>query len=364
MMLELHTERKDILQTEFSFSSQAQTQNPRFPDTKYMGSKQALLPFVMSHVSALNFTRVLDAFSGSACVAYALKQLGAEVHTNDFLKFAFHTARATVENNSTLLRDCDVSTLLRKNRNAQDFIERTFAGLYFAREDDRFLDNLWANIQELRSPMKRSLALAAACRAAMKKRPRGIFTFTGKKGWDSRQDLRLSMKEQFLMAVEQLNGAVFSNKLANRAYCQDVLEIDPSGYDLVYIDPPYVSPFSDCDYTRRYHFVEGFCTYWSGVELLTDTLTKKIRSYPTIFSSKSTAINAFDRVFNHFRRSTLVVSYSSNSIPHEAEMRRLMLNYKSTVKLYKLSHKYSHGNHRHKVGKNNNSVYEYLFVAS
>jgi DNA adenine methylase len=26
--------------------------------------------------------------------------------------------------------------------------------------------------------------------------------------------------------------------------------------DLVYLDPPYVSHYSDCDYTRRYHFVE------------------------------------------------------------------------------------------------------------
>jgi adenine-specific DNA methylase len=328
-----------------------------------MGSKQTLLPFILRHISSLRFNRVLDAFSGSGCVAYALKQHGAEVHTNDFLKFAFHISRATVENNSAFLDDDDVDALLRPNRSAQNFIERTFAGLYFCSEDNQFLDNLWANVQELKSPAKRSLALASACRAAMKKRPRGIFTFTGKKGWDGRKDLRLTMKEQFLDAVAQFNGAVFSNGRKNRAYCNDVFDVEPHGYELVYIDTPYISPFSDSDYTRRYHFVEGFCTYWDGVEILSNTLTKKIRSYNTDFSRKATALEAFDRLFNHFRNSTLVISYSSNGVPSERQMLELLRTYKRRVDVHRIAHLYSHGNHNHKVGDNNNSVDEYLFVA-
>ncbi len=109
----------------------------------------------------------------------------------------------------------------------------------------------------------------------MKKRPRGIFTFTGMKGWDGRKDLRRSMREQFLGAVEQFNSAVFSNRRRNKAFCKDVFAVDPSGYDLVYIDTPYVSHFSDCDYTRRYHFIVGYCTYWKKVEILSQTLTKE-----------------------------------------------------------------------------------------
>lgn len=351
------------VQAEFPFQSPTRRPTPRFPDTKYMGSKQALLPFILHHVSSLRFNRALDAFSGSGCVAYALKQHGAEVHANDFLKFAFHIARSTVENNSTLLDDSDVSTLLKPNRNAQDFIERTFGDRYFNSEDNRFLDNLWANAQKLKSSVKRSLALAAACRAAMKKRPRGIFTFTGTKGWDGRKDLRMSMREQFLNAVGQLNGAVFSNGRKNKALCRDVFAVNPEGYELVYIDTPYVSPFSDCDYTRRYHFVEGYCTYWRGVEILSNTLTKKIRSHPTAFSRKAGALDAFERLFNHFRSSTLVISYSSNGIPSEKQIVELLKEFKRKIEVHAIPHQYSHGNHNHKVGNNNNSVHEYLFVA-
>jgi adenine-specific DNA methylase len=336
---------------------------PRFPDTKYMGSKQALLPFLLHYISSLRFNRVLDAFSGSGCVAYALKQQGAEVHTNDFLKSAFHVARATIENNCTVLNEIDIAALLRPNRKAQDFINRTFANRYFTVEDNGFLDNLWTNIRELRNPVKRSLALAAACKAAMKKRPRGIFTFIGMKGWDGRKDLRMSMREQFLTAVEQFNGAVFSNRRKNKALCKDVFAVDPKGYDLIYIDPPYVSRFSDCDYTRRYHFVEGYCSYWKDAEILNNTVTKKIRSYRTDFSGKTKALEAFQKLFSHFRDATLAISYSSNGIPSEKQMIDLLRSYKRSVRLHKIPHLYSHGNHNHKVGDNNNSVYEYLFIA-
>lgn len=335
-----------------------------FPETKYMGSKQSILPFILDHLRELKFKRVLDAFSGSACVAYALKQLGVEVHTNDFLRFAFHIARATIENNATRLSNADLQGLLKPNSNAQDFVQRTFAALYFPDADNCFLDNLWANVQELGSPLKRSMALAAACRAAMKKRPRGIFTFTGKKGWDGRRDLRLTMREQYLSAVAAFNSAVWSNGKANRAMCGDVFDVDPNGYDLVYVDTPYVSPYSDCDYTRRYHFVEGFCSYWQDTEVLPHTRTRKIRSYATAFAKKSEAVHAFQRLFEHFRKSALAVSYSSNGIPSEAEMVKLLKGVKRSVTVFQTPHLYSFGNHNHKVGDNKNSVQEFLFVAT
>lgn len=334
-----------------------------FPTTKFMGSKRSILPFIMRHVTTLEFTNVLDAFSGSGCVAYAFKRVGVRVHANDFLRFAYHTARATIENNSTRLDDDDVRDLLRPNKNAASFIQDTFGSLYFSDGDNHLLDNLWANIQEVKNSMKRSLALAAACRAAMKKRPRGIFTFTGKKGWDDRSDLKLTMKDQFLRAVSELNTAVWSNGKQNRALCADVFDVDPTGYDLVYIDTPYISIYSDCDYTRRYHFVEGYCGYWRDCEIMTSTSTKKIPSYETAFSSKAGARTAFERLFHHFRKSKLAVSYSSNGVPTRDEMTELLHREKRNVVVYEVPHRYHHGNQNHKVGDNNNTVVEYLFIA-
>src|SRR5260370_8631348 len=124
-----------------------------FPPTKYMGSKRALLPFILDSISHLNFDSVLDAFSGSACVAYGFKQRGHQVHSNDFLRFAFCVAHATIENNGTRLDQDDMSQLLRRNRKAKTFIQETFADLYFKAEEDPFLHNLSPNIQQMPNPL-------------------------------------------------------------------------------------------------------------------------------------------------------------------------------------------------------------------
>src|SRR6266478_3885266 len=60
----------------------------------------------------------------------------------------------------------------------------------------------------------------------------------------------------------------------------------------------------------------------------------------------------------------LAVSYSSNAIPSKGEMVRLLKEFKRDVKVREIQHRYSHGNHNHKVGDNNNSVIEYLYVAT
>jgi DNA adenine methylase len=337
--------------------------NASFPETKYMGSKRRLLPFIKRHISSLRFSTVLDAFSGTGCVAHMLKHEGHKVTANDFLSFCFRVAHATVENNhATLTRD-DLAVLLRCNASAKTFVRDTFHRLYFNEEDCTFLDTIWSNLKLLRNRYKQSLALAAACRASMKKRPRGLFTTTGRKGWDGRQDLKLSMRDQFLRAVEVFNGAVFDNGQTNHALNEDVFSIE-GRYDLVYLDPPYISQFSDCDYTRRYHFVEGYCSYWKDLDIAYHTKTRKIKSRVTAFSSKTTASAAFERLIHHFRDSIIVISYSSNCVPSKRELVDLLRQQKRKVEVYDENHRYHHGNQRHKVGQNNNSVSEYLFIAS
>jgi len=223
--------------------------------------------------------------------------------------------------------------LCKKNGHSGTLIRERYSDLYFSARDCEFLDNAYANVLLLRGRLKRALAISALCRACMKKRPRGIFTFVGKKSWDGRRDLRITMEEQFLEAVTALNAAVFSNGRKNRATCLDVFSTTPENVDLVYLDPPYVSPHSDCDYTRRYHFIEGLCTYWKGVEIQEETKTKKIRSYPTAFKSPKSVQGAFLRLFSHFRKSKLVVSYGSNGIPDREEMVGMLRNFKNRVRV-------------------------------
>lgn len=326
-----------------------------------MGSKYKLIPHLAEVFGSLQFKTVLDAFSGSGVVAYLLKAMGKTVHANDFLRFSAEVARATVENPGRTLTEADVRALLEPNPARSHFIEDTFDGLYFSRQDNQFLDNVWSNLGRLDDPYKRSLAIASLVLAAAKKQPRGVFTVVGRRYDDGRLDLRLSMQEQFLRAVKMYNRTVMPGAPGNRVTCSDVFDLPDDRYDLVYLDPPYVPPRDDNCYIKRYHFLEGLACYWKDVKILYNTRTKKIEKKWTLFSYKHTIVDALDRLFAKFSRSIIVLSYSSNSIPPREVIMDLLRRYKKTVHVVAVPHRYSFGTHQH-VGVGRNEVSEYIFV--
>lgn len=175
----------------------------------------------------------------------------------------------------------------------------------------------------------------------------------------------MSLRDHFLRAVSEFNLAVFDNGGENFAYHENIFELDIPVPDLVYIDPPYVTPHSDNDYLRRYHFLEGLASYWQGrrIEILRHTKTMKLRKYPTPFDRKKTVYDAFDRLFAKFAPSQLLISYSSNCTPTREEMKTLLKNHNKAVSVEKLPHRYSFGTHNHKIKNPANVVEEYLFVA-
>jgi DNA adenine methylase len=160
-----------------------------------------------------------------------------------------------------------------------------------------------------------------------------------------------------------MNKAVFDNGQFNRALNYDLFQIPVDlHFDLVYIDPPYVSPHSDNDYTRRYHFVEGLARYWQDLEILENTKTRKFRRLPSPFDSKKTIYEAFHKLFERFSDSIIVVSYSSNGIPYKGELLEMLSEHKHTVSVYECDHRYSFGTHGHKMKNNQNEVKEFVFV--
>jgi DNA adenine methylase len=328
-----------------------------------MGSKRKLLTEIQSVVAPLGVQSALDAFSGSACVAFMLKSLGLRVGANDHLRFAYQFAHASIENNHERLTDDDIRRLLTEPSDRETFIEDTFRDLYFSRSDCRFLDSLHANLVHLSTDYKRSVALAAAHRACLKKRARGVFTYVGRRYDDGRRDLRRTLRSHFCEAARAWNAAVFDNSKKNKAYCEDVFRLRPNGWDLVYIDPPYASLRSDNEYTRRYHFLEGLASYWRDVEIQQHTKTKKIARRATRFASSTTIYAAFDDLIEKFRGSVLLVSYSTSGLPTREELLHMLKRHRRRVRMIELAHTYSFGTHRHKGGNSNNRVTEFLFLA-
>ncbi len=332
-----------------------------YPSTRYMGSKNKLLQQIWGIASQFDFDSVLDLFSGSGVVSYMFKAQGKKVVSNDYMSFSSLYTKAMVENNTVTLTDKDIEFLLSDKGLCDGFVENTFKDLYFTEDENIFIDQVRANIKKFRSSTKRAIATSALVRACFKKRPRGIFTYVGHRYDDGRKDLQTTLKDHFVNAIEQINLAVFDNGQENLSRNLDAMSLNTKT-DLVYIDPPYYSPHSDNEYVRRYHFVEGIARDWKGIEIQEHTKTKKFKSYPTPFSSRTGAYEAFDKLFKKHRDSILLVSYSSNSLPTLDEMVSLLSKYKGNVEVIPVDYQYSIGNHGHKVGSNNNSVKEYLFV--
>lgn len=334
----------------------------KYPSTRYMGSKSKLLLQIWDIASQFEFDSVVDLFAGSGIVGYMFKAQGKTVISNDYMAMSATFAKAMIENNAVILPCNDAQKLLIESHEVDHFVATTFAGLYFSDHDNGVIDTLRANISAIRAPYKRAIAMSALIRACIKKRARGIFTYTGDRYNDGRKDLKKPFEEQFLDAVGAINNSVFDNGKVNRAKNSDAMRLRVKAPDMVYIDPPYYSPYSDNEYVRRYHFVEGLARNWEGVEIQQHTQTKKFKSYPTPFTTRKGAANAFDQLFKKYASSIIIVSYSSNSLPTLDEMVSILSKHKEHVEVIPMDYRYSFGNQGNRVEDNKNKVQEYLFV--
>lgn len=332
-----------------------------YPPTRFMGSKSKLLFEIWSVASQFKANSVVDLFSGSGIVGYMFKAQGKAVVSNDYMAMSATFTKAMVENSSVTLPLEEARELLVSHRESDHFVASTFKDLYYTDEENDLIDTLRTNIAAIKDQYKHAIAMTALIRACIKKRPRGIFTYTGQRYNDGRKDLQKTLSQQFLEAVEAVNKAVFDNGQINRSNQGDAIDLRVEQADLVYIDPPYYSPLSDNEYVRRYHFVEGLARDWKGVEIQQHTQTKKFKSYPTPFATRKGAADAFAHLFKRFANSILIVSYSSNSLPTQDEMVTIMAKYKEHVEVIPVNYKYSFGN-QGEAKTHRNSVQEYLFV--
>ena len=329
-----------------------------YPPTRYMGSKKKILPYIQDIARQFSFESALDLFSGSGVVGYLFKTMGKKVYANDYMAMNATLSQAMIANNRQVLTERETDLLFAKNPNASTFVQDTFSGLYYSDEENAVIDLVRSNIAKLPNTAKRAIAKSALIRACLKKRARGIFTYTGFRYDDGRADLRISMEQQIRNAVSLINCAVFDNGQKNLARQGDAMAIRYKA-DLAYLDPPYYSPLSDNEYVRRYHFVEGLARDWQGVAMQWHTKTKKFKSYPTPFNSRSGAEDAFEKLFSRLRDSILLVSYSSNSLPTKDEIVSIMSKYKRHVEVIDIDYRYSFANQKKSA---HNEVREYLFV--
>ena len=339
------------------------SQVSRFPSTRFMGSKEKLLSPLWTAINQFSPRSVLDLCSGSGVVSYMLKAQGVKVISNDYMKMATTIADATIANSHEILSQSDIKRILNAPEVCDGFIWRTYGEIYYKEFDVAFLDKARIAILALKGA-KQSIAMAALIRSCIKRRPRGIFTYTGDRYDDGRKDLKLSLAEHFILAVEQINNAVIDNGNICEVHNIDLSRGLPGvKVDTVYLDPPYFSPLSDNEYVRRYHFTEAMARDWEGVEIQSQTKTKKIRNYPSPFRSEIGCVKAIGEIIDFYRESSIVISYGSNSLPAAPSILALFKRHGRRVRLTEVDHRYSFANQSVTNKPVRNQVKELIFSA-
>lgn len=321
--------------------------------TRFQGCKKRILPWIFDKIGNLNYETVLDAFNGSASVAYEFKRRGKEVTCNDILKSCYFSALGLIENSHELLSDKEISyvTTYQKGKAYPNFVQETFRGIYYTEEENRWIDMAITNIQELSDMYKKALALHALFQSCLIKRPFNLFhrrnlslrlanvkrTFHNHKTW------KRSFTTYFKKFALEANASIFSNGKENRAWNFDVLSIPEESFDLVYIDPPYVAPNGkSVDYQRYYHFLEGLCDYEHWPEKINyDSCNLRLKDKQNNWGKKETVERSFRELFEKFCDSILIVSYRSPSFPSKTTLKELLEQYKTEVQVFTLSRKYA-----------------------
>lgn len=298
-----------------------------FPTTRYYGSKKRLLEWIYECIKDLPFKSVLDGFGGTASVSLLLKSMGKDVTFNDALISNSISAKALLANHIPFDSNEEVDIFFDSIQPDYGFIFNKFNGKFYLQEENAWLDGAIQAIN-LQPEPKKNAYLYCLFQACLQKRPFNLFhranleirvnksirrTFGNQTTWDT--PFQVLTKR----AYRELKKAVWYSSNSTRVLSPtDIGKIDP-GYDLVYLDPPYINPYkSGDDYLRRYHFLDGLCIYDQWSEIIDDSYKNlQLKKQPHIseWQKKSHFKNKlFDLISKH-SSSIVVLSYVDDAYP-------------------------------------------------
>lgn len=345
---------------------------PRFPTTRFQGSKRKILPELRNLIDTFECNSILDLFSGSGIVSLLFRHIGKSVISNDFLMYNQNTANVFLTLNRT---DVDIKIiekelyeLLNKaNESGLSYVADNYEGIYFKDEENIQIDQFCQNILDIDNPYK-SLYVYAVGQSLIKKRPYNLFhranlnmrlkdvkrSFGNAKTWET------SIYDHAIKCIKELlkfplSGNDDSHSTLNNN--SGSLELFPKNIDVVYLDPPYINgKGTSVDYSDFYHFLEGLIDY--------DVFNYGDESYPhkPINKKESAWLNPYnakielENICKYWKNSIIVMSYRSDGLPSPEEISQIMSINNRSVEIH------SAGEYQYALSKNKNN--EELFIIS
>jgi adenine-specific DNA-methyltransferase len=329
-----------------------------FPSTRYQGSKRKIVPWLHDVFTEIEFDSALDLFGGTATVSYLLKRMGKRVAYNDILRCNYLTGVALIENDSVLLDEpFAITTPDRRNSARYDLIRRTFKGFYFTDYENAWLDRAVFTFDSCTGTtttrrFQQAVGYHALFQSCLVKRPFNMFhrknlylrTATVERSFGNKTTWDTPINQMFKRFLRETNRSIFQGTERCTALNCDATAFPNAAYDLVYLDPPYVTGRRDvasADYLANYHFLEGLARYhdWGNAIDHASKILALRHTAPNPFGDPRTNRAALRAVFERFATSKLVVSYKRFGTPSLSwfvrELKRLGKRVSYRTKHYK-----------------------------
>ncbi|HVA98055.1 MAG TPA: DNA methyltransferase, partial [Bacteroidia bacterium] len=215
---------------------------------------------------------------------------------------------------------------------------------------------------------KKALSFYAVFQASLIKRPFNLFhrknlnirTADVKRNFGNKATWEVPFKDYLLKFATEANDLVFDSGNECKALNKSILELDPYGYDLVYIDPPYIRKEGNnesSNYFNCYHFLEGLSNYENWNNLIDyDTNNLKLKNWKDQDDfSKDKIKETFENILYIFSKNKIVLSYKKGGFPSIEFIKKTMQKMGKTV--YTKSRHYQYAlNHQNGDSKNNREV--------
>lgn len=313
---------------------------PRFPSTRYQGSKRKLVHDLYNRLAGLTFNSALDLFSGTATVSLLLRHMGKHVHANDYQKFNQCVARVMLTSANSGLSGIDYKSelprLLEEASSAHErLVSQKFRGIFFTDEENAQIDGFAQRVSEL-DHQRRDLYTYAVGQALLMKRPYNLFHRANltmrlrdvKRSFGNAATWETPICVHAIGILDELARFPFNGNGSRHIVTgvnSQQFERLPQAVDLVYLDPPYINSRGvGVDYADFYGFLEGICDYTLFDSGSTDYPHRPIARKPTSWSNRAMALSELRAICHWWRNSIICVSYRSDGTPTPIEIENVI----------------------------------------
>ena len=308
------------------------------PTTRYQGSKRKVLKELQGVFSKLDFNTCLDAFGGTGSVSHLLRNMKKTVTYSDILPFNVLNAQALFSGGQIRLQQENIREIfeMKSGKSYLQHVRDFYHDIYFTDEENEQIDVVTQNILELEDEVMKSEAFYCLFQTLISKRPYNLFhranlhirtkdverSFGNKVTWD-----RTLFDHMSKFQNELLQYKASTQVAPVRVVRRDAFEPCVDKYDLVYIDTPYAKSEGnqESNYFNFYHFLDALVAYPSiPTTINTEYAHRPFYSPNTKWYQGNDIVEGFNKLFERFKESILVISYRSDGYPSVEGLEKIL----------------------------------------